>query len=236
MPSRFMNKGGFGFDEIQSGEEQQRFFVGKKVVEEIKDSCSSEESSSIGKNSDLSDNNSLDKSEDCDEVQSSYKGPLDAMDSLEEVLPIRRGISRFYNGKSKSFTCLADQSSSIKDITKPDNAYVRKRRNLLACNIVYDKTRSSTSSSTLRGINGGGISKRVTGSGRTAFALAVAMKNSENDDNKQFEVGSSLPSSLSSSPRKDLSAWRSFSLADLQQCVSIAITCSNSNELATTPS
>lgn len=101
MPTRFMmNKVGYVDD--------QRFLVGKNVVfeevrgeeEENKDvvknsSCfknvsniSSSSSSSIGQNSDLSEN-SVDKSGDGEEVQSSYKGPLDAMEALEEVLPIR---------------------------------------------------------------------------------------------------------------------------------------------------
>lgn len=41
-------------------------------------------SSSIGRNSDSSSDG-----EDSGEVQSSYKGPLDTMDALEESLPIR---------------------------------------------------------------------------------------------------------------------------------------------------
>lgn len=113
MPTRARNKdgveaGGYvrrmpGIDEIYSGD--QRFLVGKKVMLEdvrgeeagkeglVKNSCvkdisCSDESSSIGKNSDLSEN-SLEKSGDGEEVQSSYKGPLDAMEALEEVLPIR---------------------------------------------------------------------------------------------------------------------------------------------------
>ncbi|KAH6761382.1 hypothetical protein C2S51_018331 [Perilla frutescens var. frutescens] len=239
MPTRVMNKaggvgdGGFvhGIDEIYSGD--QRFFVGKKVMfkdvreeeEEggriglLKNSCKnsvccSDESSSIGKNSDISENLS-EKSGDGEEVQSSYKGPLDAMEALEEVLPIRRGISRFYNGKSKSFASLADASSSttIKEIAKPENAYMRKRRNLLASNLGWDKMRSSP----LRG-NGGGIAKRVTTSSRTTLALAVAMNNSESECS--YAGGSS-------SPRKEFCPWRSFSLADLQQCAAVAISSSN---------
>lgn len=52
--------------------------------EEDLDSCSS---SSIGKNSDVSGGSS--EEEDDTEVPSSYKGPLDTMHDLEEVLPIR---------------------------------------------------------------------------------------------------------------------------------------------------
>ncbi|KAK6119603.1 hypothetical protein DH2020_046626 [Rehmannia glutinosa] len=215
MPTRVMNKGG----EIYSGDE--KFLVGKKVVfEDVKNVCCSDESSSssIGKNSDISEEK---LSGDGEEVQSSFKGPLDAMDALEEVLPIRRGISRFYNGKSKSFASLADasSSSSIKDIAKPNNAYMRKRRNLLACNLIWDnKARSSPLRS-----NGGGILKRVTtSSSRTNLALAVAMNNPETEK-QALSVSSS---------RKDFSSLRSFSLADLQQCVSVGVTCSNLNELA----
>ncbi|KAK4388682.1 hypothetical protein Sango_2205200 [Sesamum angolense] len=208
-----------GVDEINySGD--QRVFMGKKVVfQDVHGeggvnglvqnsrtntiSCS-DESSSIGKNSDLSES-SLERSGDGEEVQSSYKGPLDAMETLEQVLPSD-----------------ASSSSSIKDLAKPENAYMKKRRNMLA----WDKTRSSP----LRG-NGGGISKRIISSGKTTLALAVAMSNSEGEKQAgECNSAGSLPVPVPYS-RKDFSSWRSFSLADLQQCVSVAI--SNSNELAT---
>lgn len=48
--------------------------------------CSSSSTSSIGRNSDLSSDG---ENEEENEVQSSYKGPLNMMDSLEEVLPMR---------------------------------------------------------------------------------------------------------------------------------------------------
>ncbi|KAL0311808.1 UNVERIFIED_CONTAM: hypothetical protein Sradi_5580100 [Sesamum radiatum] len=248
MPTRVMSKVGVeaasgyvrgmpGVDEIYSGD--QRVLMGKKVVfqgvrgEEgvnglVKNSWTktiscSDESSSIGKNSDLSES-SLERSGDGEEVQSSYKGPLDAMETLEQVLPIRRGISRFYNGKSKSFASLADasSSSSVKDLAKPENAYMRRRRNMLACNFSWDKTRSSP----LRG-NGAGTLKRITSSGKTTLALAVAMSNSEGEK----QAGECNSAVILHPSRKDFSSWRSFSLADLQQCVSVAI--SNSDELAT---
>jgi hypothetical protein len=52
----------------------------------------------------------------------------------------RRSISKFYNGKSKSFVCLKEAitfSGSAKDITKSENAYSRKRKNLFAYIIMY---------------------------------------------------------------------------------------------------
>ncbi|CAM0951568.1 unnamed protein product [Alopecurus aequalis] len=75
------------------------------------------------------------------EVQSAYSEA--GLAALEEALPIRRGISQFYNGKSRSYTFLKDAigpSSSAKVIAKADNAYTRKRKILLAHSIMYDKS------------------------------------------------------------------------------------------------
>lgn len=45
----------------------------------------------------------------------------------------RRGISKFYKGKSKSFTSLPETASlPVKELTKPENLYSRRRRNLLS--------------------------------------------------------------------------------------------------------
>lgn len=58
--------------------------------DETSSASASASSSSIGKNSDLSVRSSSD-GDDCEEneAQSSYKGPLEMMEALEEVLPIR---------------------------------------------------------------------------------------------------------------------------------------------------
>ncbi|XVE70832.1 hypothetical protein DITRI_Ditri10aG0101900 [Diplodiscus trichospermus] len=171
-------------------------------------------SSSIGRNSDDVSGRSSDGG-DCDEneVQSSYKGGLDMMDSLQQVLPMRRGISSFYNGKSKSFTSLADASStSIKEIAKPENAYTRRRRNLLAINHVWDKNRNK------RPI-------RPISSSKSTLALAVAVSSSESIS------GTSEDSSSTSSPRlpplppssgRNFSSWRCFSLADVREYNTVA--------------
>ncbi|PIN23992.1 hypothetical protein CDL12_03295 [Handroanthus impetiginosus] len=174
------------YDEIYRG--HQKLMMGKSVdvndaenKEEmgllvknsfIQSTSCSEESSSIGKNSDISEN-SVEKADGDEEVQSSCKGALDGMEALEEVLPIRKGISKFYNGKSKSFASLADasssSSSSIKDLCKPENAYTKRRRNLLACSLTWDKKNRISSPPR----NDGGISKRVTyNSGPSMLALA----------------------------------------------------------------
>ncbi|XP_020594575.1 uncharacterized protein LOC110034670 [Phalaenopsis equestris] len=99
-------------------------------------SAADSRSSSIGRNSECSVEGGEEGGEA--EVQSSYKGPLDTMDALEDSLPIRRGISKFYCGKSKSFAVLSDamtKVASAKELGKPENAYSRKRKKLfsLAC-------------------------------------------------------------------------------------------------------
>ncbi|KAI9106512.1 hypothetical protein K1719_022551 [Acacia pycnantha] len=205
-------------------------------------STSSSTTSSIGRNSDLSSSERSVGDEDRadNEAQSAYKGTLDMMQSLEEVLPVSRGISQFYDGKSKSFTSLADATSSpsVKDIAKADNAYNRKRRNLMAFSHIWNKNRSFPLKST-----NGGISKRpILSSSRSALALAVAMNNSDSGSSITSEdsVSNSSPpflpplhprnsvSSITggggpSSPfASNFSGWRSFSLADLQHCATTA--------------
>lgn len=51
----------------------------------MEDPCSS---SSVGRNSDTSDGGG-DESGEENEVQSSFKGPLDTMNALQEVLPLK---------------------------------------------------------------------------------------------------------------------------------------------------
>uniref|UniRef100_A0A0A9C1X4 Uncharacterized protein n=1 Tax=Arundo donax TaxID=35708 RepID=A0A0A9C1X4_ARUDO len=102
-------------------------------------------SSSLGKDSD--DGSTAGKEAEEGEVQSAYSGAgLAGLSALEESLPIRRGISKFYNGKSRSFTFLREAitpSGSATDIAKADNAYTRKRKNLIAYSIMYDKSQNT---------------------------------------------------------------------------------------------
>ncbi|KAG0469500.1 hypothetical protein HPP92_016200 [Vanilla planifolia] len=111
-------------------------------------------SSSIGRNSDCSTAGGGTGEELGEaEVQSSFKGPLETMDALEDSLPIRRGISKFYCGKSKSFASLSDaisNLSSAKELGKPENAYSRKRKNLLALSCMWEVPRTIASAVSVR--------------------------------------------------------------------------------------
>ncbi|KAK1369378.1 hypothetical protein POM88_035470 [Heracleum sosnowskyi] len=120
---------------------------------------SSDSESSIGKNSDQGD-------DDEEEVQSRFNqgknGAFGSLNSLEEALPNRKGLSNFYDGMSKSYPRLgeASESSSIKAIAKPENCYSRKRKISLALELWS-----------------GGESKRSANAKRKTLAVAVAMNN-----------------------------------------------------------
>ncbi|KAG9140933.1 hypothetical protein Leryth_010456, partial [Lithospermum erythrorhizon] len=140
----------------------------------------------------------------------------------------KRGISNFYAGKSKSYTSLSEATScsSIKDIVKPENSLTRKRKNLLAHNILWDKNNHNC----LR-TSSGGMSKRTINS-RSSVAL-TAMGRSESNSNSESSTSNSsspvpslppLPPQSRALSNKDFSAspqhqrfspWRSFSLSDL---------------------
>ncbi|KVI12207.1 uncharacterized protein LOC112507987 [Cynara cardunculus var. scolymus] len=185
----------------------------------------SSSSSSIGKNSDALSGGG-DSDEDDGEVQSKDNGSLNGLNSLEEVLPIRRGISTFYAGKSKSYGSLADASSvpSIQDIVKPEDAYSRKRKNMLAHNALLDKHRKSTTEN--------GISKRLANSSSSCLDIGLNINGHDNketgesSDSNSSHSGFSLPplpsrqlptdESSDSSRRLYCSPWRSLSLSDLQ--------------------
>ncbi|OAY82613.1 uncharacterized protein LOC109725966 [Ananas comosus] len=197
-------------------------------------------SSSIGRNSDISAAAEEGEAEGEEaEVQSSYKGPLDALDALEESLPIRRGISKFYCGKSKSFTVLTDapsSSTSAEGLAKPENAYTRKRKNLLAFSIMCNKPQYEESMTTE-----GSVAKRAASSSRSPFSplarSSSGMSSSYSNEEEHEQNLQQLPplhpngrasattttfaSPIASSPSETPSfPLRSFSLNDLRGVVS----------------
>lgn len=198
---------------------------------------STSSSSSIGRNSDDLPSSS-DGDGDGEEAQSPFKpGALDNLGTLEEVLPMKKSISKFYAGKSKSFTSLAEAASisSVKELVKPEDAYTRKRKNLLTHSNFFGKNCSC-----IPGIGNCGNYKRPINSKSTS-ALAATMSCS--DSNNSSESLNSSPSSpcLSrpllpprtqrysnesslSPPEQKCSAWRSFSLSDLQGAAAAAAT------------
>ncbi|XP_022866923.1 uncharacterized protein LOC111386692 [Olea europaea var. sylvestris] len=69
-------------------------------------------------------------SDDDDVDENEVQNALKSLASLEDPLPIKRGLSNFYNGKSKSFMNLRGEESKLKmkELEKPDYQMKRKRR------------------------------------------------------------------------------------------------------------
>ncbi|KAG6598807.1 hypothetical protein SDJN03_08585, partial [Cucurbita argyrosperma subsp. sororia] len=107
-----------------------RFASGKSPEDEI--DYRSDSSSSIGVPDDDSDEESVSSTGgDRGEVQSKLNAGLNSVESLERSLPIKRGLSSHFSGKSKSFANLAE-AKSVKDIEKPENSFNKRRRFLIA--------------------------------------------------------------------------------------------------------
>ncbi|KAL6873863.1 hypothetical protein ACP4OV_013945 [Aristida adscensionis] len=65
-------------------------------------------------------------------------GGLACMDALDDALPIKRGLSSFFSGRSRSFANLQDAAaavSSARDLAKPENPF-NKRRRVLRCSSI----------------------------------------------------------------------------------------------------
>ncbi|CAL9151511.1 unnamed protein product [Musa hybrid cultivar] len=109
-------------EEVEVVRKRNGFFLGSKEAEE------SSESSSIGAASSSSVHE-----DDEEEVESKRKeGAFGSLDSLEESLPIKRGLSNFFSGKSKSFASLSDAANaSAKDMLKAENPFNKRRRLLM---------------------------------------------------------------------------------------------------------
>lgn len=127
--------------------------------------------------------------------------------SLYILSHFRRGISKFYSGKSKSFTSLADASSvsTVEDLAKPVNPYNKKRKNLLAHGYFRDRNCNHSLK------NNAGVIRRSPSSCRPPL----------HPHRKRSPGNGSSDSSPPSPPPQRNAPWRSFSLSDLQ-CVTAA--------------
>ncbi|KAK7388264.1 hypothetical protein VNO78_23075 [Psophocarpus tetragonolobus] len=186
------------------------------------DDSDSSSDSSIGRNSTSSEDSSDREDAGEVEVQSSFKGPLDTINDLEEVLPVKKGISKFYSGKSKSYTSLADAAgvSCMQEIVKPEDPYAKKRKNLIARNALIERSRSCAD-------NIGGISKRHSNIGRGPSCLTLSSSEEGNSSTSisppcplpplhpRANNRSSLPQAQPSSSTTRNSPWRSYSWTDL---------------------
>ncbi|XP_076955376.1 protein OXIDATIVE STRESS 3 LIKE 2-like [Bidens hawaiensis] len=155
-------------------------------------------SSSIGNDSDSGDNDTEVQSKD-DHNNNNINGMLNGLSDLEQVLPIKRGISTFYAGKSKSYGSLDEAVSieSIQDIVKPEDAYSRKRKNMIAHHALM-----------------GGVSKRLARNNQSA-AMAGRVLPPLPRSSRNVHANE-----LSDSSGGMCVSSRSFSLSDLQHASS----------------
>ncbi|RLM55576.1 hypothetical protein C2845_PM10G05640 [Panicum miliaceum] len=80
------------------------------------------------------------------EVQSSYRGPFETMDALQDALPSnRKRVSKFFNGKSSSNVAGATQPAQA--TANPGNPSPKKRKGFLSFSFSWNKSRSKGSSS-----------------------------------------------------------------------------------------
>lgn len=219
-------------------EERKRTDRSPSLAGEAEEASSS--SSSVGEDSDDAGSGE----EDEEEVQGECRGPLHGMQSLEESLPFSRGISSFYNGKSKSFTSLSDAAVSCvsaKDLSKDENAYTRKRRNLLALKTMLGRPHTILKSSA------GCINRKLSAPARSASAIAAATGVSPRlghgaDDphihhqnilpprpGKSTAAAAYAASVRSPSSQQFSFPSRSFSLGDLSQIASLSSSVEDDN-------
>lgn len=142
------------------------------------------------------------------EAQSLYKGPLDSLCSLEEALPHKKGLSGFFSGKSRSFSCLADVAF-VKDLSKPENPYTKKRKFFSACVGNANRSRFHPVRNGVSGIS----KKALPNSSKYTKALAVSLSAQEGalveaeEQDRAFRASRWQSNSAPS---------RSYSLSDLQ--------------------
>ncbi|XP_042471734.1 uncharacterized protein LOC122053888 [Zingiber officinale] len=166
----------------------------------------STESSSIGAAS--SGISSAGELEEEEEVEShKEENPLACFQSFEESLPIKRGISSFFSGKSKSFLSLSEAAmatATAGDLLKPEHG-LNKRRRILSVSRIRRRGASCIS----------------------LVATCPPLMEEEEKPEEEEESGSSFASSSSSSSliaadskpidKKAFRSPRCFSLSDPQR-------------------
>ncbi|CAL9196065.1 unnamed protein product [Musa hybrid cultivar] len=103
--------------------------------EEEEEKEDSSESSSIGAASSSSSDKEGEGVGEGEEVESKKgEGAFGSLDTLEESLPIKGGLSNFFSGKSKSFASLSDAAANANanELAKPENPFNKRRRILMA--------------------------------------------------------------------------------------------------------
>ncbi|RLM55840.1 hypothetical protein C2845_PM10G20250 [Panicum miliaceum] len=114
--------------------------AGLFVLETVEEAAE-EERSSIGAASEDEEEEGEEADSGCAPAAARRKGgagALACMDALDDALPVKRGLSNFFSGKSRSFANLQDAASAVssaRDLAKPENPFNKRRRVLRCCSI-----------------------------------------------------------------------------------------------------
>ncbi|KAG6398044.1 hypothetical protein SASPL_139494 [Salvia splendens] len=121
---------------MEAGKNSHNMLQDSWIQYEESESLSATSSSSIGEDSDASNGSSITSSDTVDDassssssLNSSRSGALYDLSEIMDQLPIKRGLSQFYQGKSESFTSIS-RVASIEDLVK--KSATPFRRNLKA--------------------------------------------------------------------------------------------------------
>ncbi|KAI3872097.1 hypothetical protein MKW92_048869 [Papaver armeniacum] len=95
----------------------------------------SSSSGSLGSNSDAEDDLQDDASSSFEAAATSprlTRGPLYELSGLMNELPVKRGLSKHFQGKSQSFTSLSNVQT-LEDLAKRENPYKKKQMMMKSC-------------------------------------------------------------------------------------------------------
>ncbi|KAJ0233297.1 F255 [Hirschfeldia incana] len=133
----------------ESGRGGSQIGLASRIGLSMSNNKSAEEESSEDSSSSIGEISENEEEEEDDDVSSQgVGGALDSFSSsLEDSLPIKRGLSNHYVGKSKSFGNLMEASNiNAKDLEKVENPFNKKRR-LIIANKLRSRGRSMSVSS-----------------------------------------------------------------------------------------
>ncbi|KAL3527378.1 hypothetical protein ACH5RR_012034 [Cinchona calisaya] len=85
-----------------------------------------------------------------DQIASGDSGPLQDLSCLLQELPFKRGLSKHYNGKSQSFTSLANVRC-LEDLAKPENPYNKKLKSCKSYGGLFHESHGASSSNQFGG-------------------------------------------------------------------------------------
>ncbi|XP_004503497.1 protein OXIDATIVE STRESS 3-like [Cicer arietinum] len=149
--------------------------VKEDVDENVNDSISIEDSMnsicSSSSSSELDDQEASSSPSSLSSSSSSQSnGPLYELSELMNHLPLKRGLSMFYQGKAQSFSSLG-RVQSIEDLAKKERPNYRKK--VKSCKILYSTPKATISKKTSRGPCASLITRRGTflGGSRPSFSV-----------------------------------------------------------------